>query len=82
MHIVSTLGEISRLLSSVYAAAEEYRVDTDLLKILSVKISEKLKGLTVNIESVFGRVRTNLDSIQDISRSASNFNTIIKNKEG
>jgi|GEM_PF-1324526 methyl-accepting chemotaxis protein len=81
MNIVSTLGEISRLLSSVYTAAEEYRVDNDLLKILSVKISDKLKGLTVNIESVFGRVKTNLDSIQDISRSASNFGGIIRQKE-
>jgi methyl-accepting chemotaxis protein len=81
MNIVSTLGEISRLLSSVYTAAEEYRVDNDLLKILSVKISDKLKGLTVNIESVFGRVKTNMDSIQDISKSASNFSGTMKQKE-
>jgi methyl-accepting chemotaxis protein len=81
MNIVTTLGEISRLLSSVYTSAEEYRIDNDLLKILSVKISEKLKSLTSNIDGVFGRVRTNMDSIQDISRSAAGFSGVIRQKE-
>ncbi len=81
MNIVSTLSEISRLLSSVYATAEEYKVDNDLLRILSTKISEKLKLLIGNIEGVFGKVRNSLNLIQDISTSATRFNEILKNRE-
>src|ERR1035437_1532703 len=81
MNIVSTLSEISMMLSSVYTAAEENKVDNDLLKILSGKISEKLKTLTVNIEGVFGKVRNSLRLIQAIADSASRFNEVLKNKE-
>jgi methyl-accepting chemotaxis protein len=81
MNIVSTLSEISRLLSSVYSTAEEYKVDNDLLRILSGKISDKLKLLIVNIEGVFGKVRNSLNLIQDISTSATRFNEILKNRE-
>lgn len=81
MNIVSTLSEISKLLSSVYATAEEYKVDNDLLRILSGKISDKLRLLIVSIEGVFGKVKNSLDVIQDISNSATRFNEILKNRE-
>jgi methyl-accepting chemotaxis protein len=81
MNIVITLSEISRLLSSVYTTAEEYKVDNDLLRILSAKISDKLNKLNSNLDGVFGKVSDNIRTIQDISTNAGAFNEILAKKE-
>ncbi|MCE5300429.1 MAG: methyl-accepting chemotaxis protein [Spirochaetia bacterium] len=78
MNIVSTLCEISKMLSSVYASAEEYRVDNELLKIIAVRISDRLKALTQNIENVFGKVRETMNIVSDVTGGADNFNKTVK----
>jgi methyl-accepting chemotaxis protein len=81
MNIVSSLTDVSRMLSSVYTTAEEHKIDNDLLKILAVKISDKLKNLTVDIDGVFSRVRASINTIKEIADNTRDFGEEI-NKGG
>jgi methyl-accepting chemotaxis protein len=64
--IVESLGEISRMLAGIYAAVEEHKIDNDLLGILSGNMSEKLNGLTGNINAVTEKMKSNVVMMEDI----------------
>jgi methyl-accepting chemotaxis protein len=81
INIVGALSEISKMLSSVYVTAQEHKIDNDLLRILAVKISEKLKVLTVNIDGVYVKVKESAAMIGEAAGSADEFGKDI-NKKG
>jgi len=64
--IVESLGEISRMLAGIYAAVEEHKIDNDLLGILSGNMTEKLNGLTGNINVVSDKMKSNVIMMEDI----------------
>jgi len=69
MNIVGSLTEISKILSDIYATAEEYKTDNELLKILFMKINERLKGLSNNIQGINKSLTQNLNIINKISQN-------------
>jgi methyl-accepting chemotaxis protein len=70
LNIMSTLTDASKILTNIYATAEEYRVDNDLLRILSAKITEKLKGLSANVDIVFDSIKENLYIIEEVHKNS------------
>ena len=64
--IVESLGEISKMLAGIYAAVEEHKIDNDLLGILSGNMTEKLNGLTGNINVVSDKMKSNVMMMEDI----------------
>jgi methyl-accepting chemotaxis protein len=81
LHIMSSLTEISKMLSNIYSTAEEYRVDNDLLRILSAKIGDRLMELSVNMDIVFDSVKENLYIIQEVYQGAGAMERSIREKE-
>jgi len=71
IHIVGSLSEISKILSDIYATAEEYKTDNELLKILFMKINERLKSLSVNIQDIYKNLSKNLHIINEIGQDIS-----------
>ena len=80
MSIITTLSDISKNLSTLYASAEEYKTDNDLLKVLAEKVAERLKALLVNVEAVFENVEKNMYVIEEISSEARSMSEEIKSK--
>ncbi len=78
VNIVTSLAENSRMLGDVYSAAEEYRIDNDLLKVLTVKVSDRLKLLNTNIDVVFGRIRENMSTVTRLAEKSREFEQQIK----
>jgi uncharacterized coiled-coil DUF342 family protein len=79
--IMSALTDISKILSTIYSTAEEYKVDNDLLRILSVKMGDRLKELSVNLDNVFDSIRDNLNVVQEVYGSSGLIKQTTKNKE-
>ncbi|MCX8092571.1 MAG: methyl-accepting chemotaxis protein, partial [Candidatus Goldbacteria bacterium] len=71
IHIVGSLSEISKILSEIYTTAEEYKTDNELLKILFMKINDRLKGLSSNIYDIYKNLSYNLNLINEISKEIS-----------
>jgi uncharacterized coiled-coil DUF342 family protein len=68
INIVGSLSEISKILSNIYATAEEYKTDNELLKILFMKINDRLKSLSENIQNIYVNLRRNLNVINEIGQ--------------
>jgi methyl-accepting chemotaxis protein len=71
IYIVSSLTEISKILSDIYSTAEEYKTDNELLKILFMKINERLKGLSSNITDIYKNLEQNLNVIDEMGKEIS-----------
>lgn len=71
IHIVGSLTDISKILSDIYATAEEYKTDNELLKILFMKINERLKSLSINIQDIYKNLTRNLHIINEIGQDIS-----------
>jgi len=67
MNIAGSLHEISRLLSAVYSAAEEYRTDNDLLYILSEKSTARMKELSHRLDNMYGKIQETAEEIRHVS---------------
>ncbi|MBP7792988.1 MAG: hypothetical protein KA120_08005 [Candidatus Goldbacteria bacterium] len=68
INIVGSLTEISKILSNIYATAEEYKTDNELLKILFMKINDRLRSLSENIQNIYVNIRQNLNVINEIGQ--------------
>lgn len=68
--IMGSLTDISKILSHIYSTAEEYKVDNDLLRILSGKMSERLKELSGNMDNVFDSIKENLHAVEEVYENA------------
>jgi methyl-accepting chemotaxis protein len=79
--IMGALSDVSKILSTIYSTAEEYKVDNDLLRILSGKMGDKLKELSVNLDNVFDSIRDNLSVVEEVYSNAGFMQQAIKNKE-
>jgi methyl-accepting chemotaxis protein len=79
--IMSSLSEVSKILSHIYSTAEEYKVDNDLLRILSGKMGDRLKELSGNVDNVFESIKNNLYSVEEIYTNAGIIQQSTKNKE-
>jgi methyl-accepting chemotaxis protein len=80
--IMSALTDVSKILSTIYSTAEEYKVDNDLLRILSDKMRDKLKELSVNMDNVFDSIKENLHTVEEVYGSSGFIQQLTKNKEG
>ncbi|HRU38798.1 MAG TPA: methyl-accepting chemotaxis protein, partial [Candidatus Goldiibacteriota bacterium] len=70
LNIMMSLTEISKMLSEIYSTAEEYRTDNDLLRILSGKMSDRLKNLTAEIDVVFDSMKASMAALEEVSAKA------------
>lgn len=57
LSIVQTLTEVSTLLSDLFVKINENKVDGDLLKVLSVKIKNKLENTMINMDNMLEKVK-------------------------
>ncbi|MFP4466800.1 MAG: methyl-accepting chemotaxis protein [Candidatus Goldiibacteriota bacterium] len=77
INIVNSLTQISAMLTDVHAISEEHKIDNELLKVLSVKIEQKLADLSGNIESVFRKIQESMDVIRYISEETAEIEKIL-----
>ena len=82
IRIVADLTEISKVLSDIYAAAEEYKTDNDLLKILSKKIDSRSSRLRENVDNLFDSVQQGMYMIEEAAGDTGKLESTIKTKEG
>ncbi len=82
IRIVTDLTAISRALSDIYAAAEEYKTDNGLLKILSKKIDSRSSRLREDVDNVFDSVQQGMYMIEEAAGETGSLENTLQKKEG
>lgn len=75
LNIVQTLTEVSTLLSDLFVKINENKVDGDLLKVLSVKIKNKLENTMANMDNMFEKVKYGQEITEKIISEVKDINS-------